>query len=306
MRLFPLRLIIVALLGAAWLELPAPASASAATNVLAKIDRTLRKEPKYEATPKYSLLVLGNSGTVKVWMVEDGKRLFVDKNANGDLTDDGPPIQPSDVRNMGGLKPGTQRWDFNYVLEAITPADGSRHTHFDLRRWNYDDPQDCYGLSLSVGDLLPVYAGWFGTFWSTNAATAPIIHCGGSFTPKMLRTKEFVLGPGQRRLSIAFVNPGSGPGAESLLSIEALPKFLNPKLNIEWPTAPGQPPVRTTHLLTERCCYWEFYTTTFEMPAGVTVGTAKVSVEFPESLAPIQLTTTEFKAPVVASAKGSD
>ena len=277
--------------------------ASAQTNVLAKIDRSLVKEPKYEATPKYSLLVLGSSDSVKVWMVEDGRRLFVDKNANGDLTDDGPPIQPSNVRNIGALKPGVECWDFNYLLDAITPAGGPRHTRFDLRRWNYGDKEDSYGLSLSVADQLPVYAGWFGTFWSTNSATAPVIHFGGPFTPKMLRTKEFVIGPGQRRLSIGFMNPGSGAGAESRLSIEAIPKFLTPKLNIEWPTAPGKSPVRTTHALRERCCYWEFYTTTFEMPDGVTVGTAKVSVEFPESLVPIQLTTTEFKAPVVAQAK---
>lgn len=57
--------------------------ASAHTNVLAKIDRTLVKEPKYEATPKYSLLVLGNSGSVKAWLVEDGRRLFVDKMRMG-------------------------------------------------------------------------------------------------------------------------------------------------------------------------------------------------------------------------------
>jgi hypothetical protein len=278
----------------------------AQTNVLVKIDRTLVKEPKYEATPKYSLLVLGSSGSVKVWMVEDGRRLFVDRNANGDLTDDGPPIQPSNVRNMGALTPGRTRWDFNYLLDAITPADGSRHTRFDLRRWNYGDKEDSYGLSLSVADQLPVYAGWFGTFWSAKRETAPVIHFGGPFTPKMLRAKELVIGPGQRRFSIALVNPGSGPGAESLLSIEALPKYLTPKLNIEWPTAAGKTPVRTTHALTERCCYWEFYTTAFEMPDGVTVGTAKVSVEFPESLVPIQLTTTEFKAPVVAPTKESN
>ena len=81
---------------------------------------------------------------------------------------------------------------------------------------------------------------------------------------------------------------------------------MTPKLNIEWPAAPGKPPVRTTHELIERCCYWEFYTTTFEMPDGITVGMAKVSVEFPESLVPIQLTTTEFKAPVVAQSQESN
>jgi hypothetical protein len=73
-------------------------------------------------------------------MVEDGKRLFVDKNANGDLTDDGPPIRPSNVRSLDA-----SRWDLNYLLDAITPANGLRHTHFDLRRWNYGDKEEGNG-----------------------------------------------------------------------------------------------------------------------------------------------------------------
>jgi hypothetical protein len=256
------------------------------------------KEPAYESTPKYSLLVLGGSGEVKVWMVEDGKRLFVDKNANGDLTDDGPPIRPSDVRSMG-----EGRWDFNYLLDAITPANGSRHTHFDLRRWNYGDKEDSYGLSLSVDDQLPAYAGWFGTFWSTKRDTAPVIHFGGAFTPHLLRSKEFVIGSERGRLSLGLMNPGSGPGAESRLSIEALPPILIPKLTITWPTADGGPPLRTSHQLTERCCYWEFYTTTFEVPGRAAIGKATVSVDFPTAGTPIVLKTTEFEVPVVAQRK---
>src|SRR5215471_6218099 len=98
--------------------------ARASTNVVSHFDRTIVKEPKYQSTPKYSLIALGN-GEVKVWMIEDGKRLFVDKNANGDLTDDGPPLEPIKLRNLG-----TNNWDFEYSLDAITPADGSRHTNF--------------------------------------------------------------------------------------------------------------------------------------------------------------------------------
>ena len=75
--------------------------ACASTNVVSHSDRTIIKEPTYQSTPKYSLLTLGNSGDVKVWMVEDGKRLFVDKNANGDMTDDGPPIEPSKAHHNG-------------------------------------------------------------------------------------------------------------------------------------------------------------------------------------------------------------
>jgi hypothetical protein len=261
----------------------------------------LIKEPTYQSTPKYSLIELGSSGNLKVWMVEDGKRLFVDKNANGDLTDDGPPIKPSNVRSVGA-----EGWDFNYLLDAITPANGSRHTSFDLRRWNYGDKEDRYGLSLSVDGQLPMYAGWFGTFWSANRETAPVIHFGGPFTPRLLREKVFTIGPGRRQLSLALVNAGSGPGAESRLSIEALPRHLVPKLSIDWPTAAGGAPVRTSHELTERCCYWEFYTTALEAPREAVAGKAKVLVHFPASETAIVLQTTEFEVPVVAESKKPD
>ena len=263
--------------------------------------RTSLKEPVYGSTPKYCLLALGVGGEVKVWMVEDGKRLFVDKNANGDLTDDGVPIEPSQARGLG-----TKHWDFNYLLDAITPANGSRHTNFDLRRWNYGEENDSYGLSLSVGGKLHVYAGWFGTFWSAKRETAPIIHLGGPFTPHLLRLDEVAIGSQPKRFSVGFKNPGSGPGAESRLSIEAVPSDVVPKVNIEWPTAAGAPPLRTSHPLPERCCYWEFYTLSFKVPDKAVVGKAKVSVDLPIAGTPIVLKTTEFELPVVAVSKETD
>src|SRR3954470_9090637 len=99
--------------------------ARASTNVASHFDRSISKEPRYEGTPKYSLITLGNRGDVRVWMVEDGKRLFVDKNANGDMTDDGPPIKPSNLRDIGA-----NRWDFEYLLDAITPTNRARQTSF--------------------------------------------------------------------------------------------------------------------------------------------------------------------------------
>lgn len=269
--------------------------AFAATNAVSHFDRTILKEPAYQSTPKYALISLGESGDVNVWMVEDGKRLFLDKNANGDLTDDGPPLEPSGVRHLDA-----ERWDFEYSLDAITPTNGSRHTHFVLRRWNYNDKEDSYGLSLSVEDKMPMYAGWFGTFWSTNRAQAPVIHFGGPFTPMLLRRSEFTIGEKGQRLSLCLINPGSGPGAESRLSIDALPRFVVPTLHIEWPTAGGGAPVQTSHELIERCCYWEFYTSVFDLPKGVVAGKAKVSVDFIAGALPSTLTTTQMVVPVVA------
>jgi thiol-disulfide isomerase/thioredoxin len=280
--------------------LPFAHQACGSTNVVGRFDRTIIKEPTYQFTPKYSLMALGDSGDVKVWMVEDGKRLFVDKNANGDLTDDGPPIEPSKVRDLGG-----HRWDFEYALEAITPANGSRHTSFVLRRWNYNDPEDSYGLSLSVDGQRPMYAGWFGTFWSTNRETAPVIHFGGPFTPKLLRRKEFTVGERQQRLSLCFVHPGSCADAVSRLSIDALPRSVTPELSVEWPRAGGAP-LRTSHELTNRCCYWEFYTTDFDAPGGIVPGKAKISVRFAAGAMPIELTTTEIEEPVVGGPQGPE
>jgi len=259
------------------------------------VDRTIFKEPSYEAAPKYSLLTLGNSGDVRVWMVEDGKRLFVDKNANGDLTDDGPPLMPSNVRNLDAT-----RWDFDYVLDTITSTNGSRHTQFVLRRWNYNDHEDSYGLSLSVDGQMPMYAGWFGTFWSTNREKTPVIRFSGPFTPTLLRRKEFTIGEKGQRLSLGFFHGGSDPGAESRLSIDALPQSIVPELTIEWPTSASTRPLRTSYELTQRCCYWEFYTTEFEVPKGVVAGSAKVSLHLPAGGIPIDLTTTKMEVPVVS------
>ena len=173
--------------------------ARASTNVASRFDRAIVKEPTYQSAPKYCILTLGSSSDTKVWMIEDGKRLFVDRNANGDMTDDGPPIQPGKVRNLGD-----GHRDFEYSLDAITPSNGSRHTNFVLRRWNYGEAEDSYGLSLSVNGQMPMYAGWFGTFWSTNRETAPIVHFGGPFTPKLLRACVSLI-PDQARAP----NPGS-------------------------------------------------------------------------------------------------
>ena len=276
----------------------ARAQTEARTNAAYHADHAIGKEPAYQSTPKYCLLVLGDRGETKVWMVEDGRRLYVDKNANGDLTDDGPPLEPSDYRDMGG-----NRWDYHYKLDTIAATNGSRHTDFVLRRWNYHDKEDSYGLSLSVDGTLPMYAGWFGTFWSTNRATAPVIHFGGPFTPKLLRRNNFTLGEKGERLSLSFVSAGSGPGTESRLSIEALPHFEVPELDIEWPAAGGGAPLKTSYRLAQRCCYWEYYTTDFELPAGVATGQAKVSVDLGVGGMPIELTTKQIETSVVAPAE---
>jgi hypothetical protein len=63
----------------------APASAAD----LAKVGRTITKEPTYKSKPQYCLLVLGPEAKFRVWLVQDGGTLYVDRNGNGDLTEAG-------------------------------------------------------------------------------------------------------------------------------------------------------------------------------------------------------------------------
>src|SRR5262245_46854775 len=61
---------------------------------LTKIERTIAKEPVYQTkTPKYCLLVFGPEAKMRVWLVLDGKDLYVDRNGDGDLTGSGKRVQ---------------------------------------------------------------------------------------------------------------------------------------------------------------------------------------------------------------------
>jgi len=201
---------------------------------LAVIERTIGRQPAYRTEPRYCLLLFGAEAKIRVWIVEDGRTLYVDRNANGDLTDDGPPLKPTEVRDLGSLSGGPPRWDYDYVLDEIKPDTGPAQTKFRLARWNYGEKEDSYGLSVTLHDSerplektrsdpsagsavsdapdsgIPMYAGWFGTLWADSPAKASIIHFGGPLEPRLLREKEFVVDSGVRRLSVCLITPGLG------------------------------------------------------------------------------------------------
>src|SRR5262245_23034851 len=64
---------------------------------LARIERKIKKEPKYVAQPRYALFLLDDAGAARHWFVLDKSKadgkwydvLYVDLNGNGDLTDPG-------------------------------------------------------------------------------------------------------------------------------------------------------------------------------------------------------------------------
>ena len=67
--------------------------APAAQRDLTKLDRSIAAEPIYEsASPRYCLLVFGPERKTRVWLVHDGNSLYIDRNANGDLTEAGEKV----------------------------------------------------------------------------------------------------------------------------------------------------------------------------------------------------------------------
>lgn len=262
------------------------------TNPLRTVERTIDKEPRYADAPRYAMLVFGPEARSKVWVVEDGRTLYVDRNGNSDLTDDGPPLRPSDVRDLG-----RSQYEFHYAVDAITTPAGSRHTDFRLSRWRYADGEDGYGLTLKVDGLTEVYVGWT-DFWSPSPERAPLIHLGGPLRPVLLRQRAFTPGSEPGRLSIALANPGHVSGAASRLSIDAVAPEVMPEVRIDWPVAQGRPPLRTSHRLTARCCYWEFYQARFSVPEGVAEGTARLRVVFPFGAVPLELADETIEVPV--------
>jgi len=275
---------------------------------LSAIEKTLGKEPTYRDKPRYCLMVFGPEAKTRVWMVEDGRTLYLDRNANGDLTDDGSPLP------LQRASSGT--WH-EYLLDEIRPAAGPAQTEFCLKRWNYGEKEDSYGLSVNIHDDAPsaeaagarlqvrdegikMYAGWFGTLWADSPAKASILHFGGSLEPRLLRNKDFVINAGIDRLSVCFMTPGHGEAGPTRLGETVLPVLPPMRVRIEWPVAAGSPALVTTHELTEHCCYWEYYNSEFRVPQdkGVVEGMAKVTVELPKGQFPLPLRTNRIDVQV--------
>jgi hypothetical protein len=220
----------------------------------------------------------------------------VDKNANRDLTDDGSPIAATKKRVLD-----PKSWDRNYLFDSWKLPDGAEVRDFNLRNWNYNDPEDQYGLSLTVDGKVPMYAGW-NSVLATSPQEAPVIHFGGPVEPRILRSNEFVVGGRLPRFSVAFTTARKSQLAPARLCIDAFPVTYIPKAVIDWPVKPGDPPLQTTHSLAERCCYWEFYTLDFTAPERAIPGTAVVTVSVPQLVFPLELSRDKFEVPVVKEA----
>src|SRR5262249_17986366 len=134
----------------------------------------------YRGKPAYCLLVFGLEAKTRVWLVLDGDTLYVDRNGNGDLTEEGKPVK----KNGSGFDVGT-----------ITQADGSpRQTGI------WGNPQSS-GVRMVIRPEGKVqgFVGYDASNRLTFAerpADAPIVHIDGPLTFGWFNQPP-VLTPGQ-------------------------------------------------------------------------------------------------------------
>src|SRR5262249_22450080 len=71
---------------------------------LARVERTVPREPAYQGQPQYCLLVFGPAAETRVWLVRDGDVLYVDRKGTGDLTDKGNAVKCRRKKNVSEFR----------------------------------------------------------------------------------------------------------------------------------------------------------------------------------------------------------
>jgi hypothetical protein len=235
---------------------------------LAKIDRSLRKEPTYESKhPQYCLLVFGQQAKTRVWVVLDGDVLYLDRNGNGDLTDPGERIAAQEVYRNSEERPDVE------VMR-----------HFERNCWKAgEEPVLTCGPEVQwfyILQLLP-RADWHDQGWVTDWQEKPFAFAVTTKTGHAQRAQlRFATSPqeapilhfdGPRRfvLSDKAGQPRFRPGESCGLFVElhtqglngkvrteseSAPENVHPVAEIEFPPGrPGDDPIRLRVELKGRC-----------------------------------------------------
>jgi hypothetical protein len=242
---------------------------------LAKIDRTIVREPKYTGKPQCCLVVFGRDIRDRVWLVRDGDVLYADKNGNGDLTEAGKRIVAEKDGSGVVFQVGTIRlrgrehrnlivraWKLAGAGETFTshPASGAiLRKNPNVEMYNVSAEVAVPGLTGSGDDgRLPVGARMDVNgplLFGDNLRTAPVLHFGGPLhlQPENSVTKLYRGFPHDLMLTIG--TPGLGQGTFASVGYEKLvPATAHVVVEAEFaPIKPGDPPVRQKYELKERC-----------------------------------------------------
>lgn len=248
-------------------------------------ERTIRKEPAYKTkSPRYALLAFGPEGRDRVWLVQDGDALYVDRNGNGDLTEPGEKVAAEKPQNgeaaeegsysfqVGELKAGgrTHKGVSVFVAPLSRYDSPSVAQRPDVKVALAKDPKArVYVIRADVdvpglkGGGLGGRASFMAGFLDLNGvlqfaekpADAPVVRLGGPLEitfyaePPSLR-----VGRGAE-IVLVVGTPGEGPGTFAMLSyLDTIPEDAKPVAEITYrPAKPGDKPLKELFEIEGRC-----------------------------------------------------
>jgi hypothetical protein len=214
---------------------------------LTKIDRTIRNEPAYRTKPRYALLVFGPKAETKMWLVIDGKTLYVDRNGNGDLTEKGEQVSAEKTESTDILE---------FRVGEFVEGDGkTKHSSLTVNQYPHSELRKLVN-TVAVMDVFggcnQMTNGEDGCSFGASPKEAPIIHFNGPLTmrvkwvcvdypggSKLLKEAPFQLDSGEKvsQLHVQVGSPGVGPGTFSALGVEqGFAADLHPLVEISVPS----------------------------------------------------------------------
>lgn len=183
---------------------------------LTRIDRKLLKEPEYSTTPRYCLLVFGRTAATQVWLVSDGKVLYVDRDRDGDLT------EPNEVVEAIGVNSQSFR------LGTITSAGGTNYRNVFVNRSSVGDS---ISVEIPGKEIQRVAPGQGSKLeFAGSAKEAPIIHFDGplkliQYSDDRVISRNSKAGNDRARaLRIMIGTPGLGRGTFAAYSCKLCDK----------------------------------------------------------------------------------
>jgi hypothetical protein len=239
-------------------------------------DRAIAKEPVYESKePRFCQLVFGPEAKHSVWLVIDGDHLYVDRNGNGNLTEEGKRF----LRRPAFLGGG-------FVMPELAIGDGPP-TYTNLIVYWSPQPSGQQKKEFPVEVLVDVnkqYCQWadFRAI-AGRAKDAPVIQFGGPLEMILHADEAPIPAPEKERPIGAVIGTRSSTGHLAMVRNDrnlAPNSDIHPLAEITFPAKAGADPVPIKLTLDQRCCNARFFTT-LRTPAEIGSGKAKVLLSFP-------------------------
>ena len=248
-----------------------------------KVDRTIGKEPQYTGKPQYCLLAFGPEAKNRVWLVQDGGTLYVDKNGNGDLTEaneklTAPKPLPGDTEGafdfevpelaVGGkthkglrlrLVPLKVLADNPNIMQLPQVAAAVRKTPTATTA-TLDLDVECEAIKGGgLGGRVPYMVSLFDAGgvlqFADKPADAPVIHFDGPLQLTFYTGLPTWRGGRLNEAILCVGTPGVGPGTFAMLKYEGtVPPGKHPKAEVTFtPKDKTKKPVKELFELKERC-----------------------------------------------------